>query len=69
MHDVVLPLQLPFARHVLLFDPPRENPLLQLNVTTLRYVSPPPLFAPLLGATREPQVTTGAKTDHRSGQH
>ena len=64
MHDVVLPLQLPFDWHVLLLDPSIVYPVLQLNVTTLRYVAPLPDFAPLLGAVREPQSTTIARTDH-----
>ena len=64
MHDVVLPLQFPFDWHVLLLDPPRVYPVSQLNVTTLRYVTPLPDLAPFLGALREPQLTTMAKTIH-----
>ena len=65
MHDVVLPLQFPFDWHVLLLDPPRVYPVLQLNATTLRYVTPLPDFPPLVGALKEEQVDPAAASDQK----
>ena len=68
VHDAVLPFQVPDAWHVLLADPPKVYPGLQLNVTTLWYVTPLPDFTPLLGALKEPQLTTETKGSNEHTQ-